>query len=88
MSLRGFGPYAVGQALRLLGHYEDYALDSWCQNQLTRRGRVATPLALARRYGRFNEYRGLALWMDLTAPWHAEGPFASEGQTALSLAPA
>ncbi len=82
-SLHGFGPYAVGQALRLAGHYGDYALDSWCKNKLSERGLGATERALARRYKGFGEYRGLALWMELTAPWHGEGPFAREGQTPL-----
>ena len=82
-SLHGYGPYAVGQALRLAGHYQDYALDSWCKNKLSERGLRASDRALARRYKSFGDYRGLALWMDLTAPWHGEGPFALEGQSPL-----
>ena len=36
LQLPGFGPYAAGQALRLLGdgYYEDLALDSWCRARL------------------------------------------------------
>lgn len=78
LDFKGLGPYAVGQALRLAGHYEDYALDSWCTATLKKRGQGWSPRALARRYGRFGEYRGLALWMDLTAPWHGEGPYAEQ----------
>ena len=75
LALPGFGPYAVGQALRLLGHYEDLALDSWCRAKLkerTRGGRVPSERTVLRRYARFGEYRGLALWVDLTRDWHLQ----------------
>ena len=73
LDLPGFGPYAAGQALRLLGRYDDLALDSWCRAKLARLGRRVKPPSDAtvwRRYSRFGKYRGLALWMDLTADWH------------------
>ncbi len=75
LDLPGFGPYATGQALRLLGHYEDLALDSWCRAKLAERsprGRVPSTAAITRRYRRFGRYRGLALWLDLTRSWHLE----------------
>ena len=52
LDLPGFGPYAAGQALRLLGHYEDLALDSWCRAKLARLGQRSKPpsdAALRRR---------------------------------------
>jgi len=75
LALPGFGPYAAGQALRLLGRYDDLALDSWCRARLAARskgGRVPTDRSVWRRYAGFGRYRGLALWMDLTAHWHGE----------------
>jgi 3-methyladenine DNA glycosylase/8-oxoguanine DNA glycosylase len=75
LTLKGFGPYAAGQALRLLGHYEDLALDSWCRAQLraqTPNGRDPSERSIARRYAGFGRYRGLALWVDLTRSWHLE----------------
>lgn len=75
-ALRGFGPYAAGQALRLLGHYDRLALDSWCRARLRELdGRRAPPSdrAVERRYAPFAPWQGLALWMDLTADWHGEG---------------
>lgn len=75
MQLRGFGPYAAGQAMRLLGHYEALALDSWCRAELATRnpsGRAPSDAAVARRYAPFAPYQGLALWLDLTARWHGE----------------
>jgi len=75
LGIRGFGPYAAGQALRLLGRHQDLALDSWCRGKLQRlhkRRRPPSDAAVARRYASFGDYRGLALWMDLTADWHGE----------------
>ena len=76
LALRGFGPYAAGQALRLCGHYEQLALDSWCRARLAALGGRARPpsdRAVARRYARWAPFQGLALWLDLTAAWHGEG---------------
>ena len=73
LALPGFGPYAAGQALRLLGRYDDLALDSWCRTKLARIRRRKKPPSdetIRRSYARFGQYRGLALWMDLTADWH------------------
>jgi len=75
-ALLGFGPYAVGQAMRLFGHYEELALDSWCRARLAEldgRKKPPTDRTVARRYARFRPYQGLALWLDLTAAWHGEG---------------
>ncbi|MBL8726961.1 MAG: Fe-S cluster assembly protein HesB [Planctomycetes bacterium] len=75
VALRGFGPYAAGQAMRLLGHYEHLALDSWCRARLKELDGRRTPpsdRAVARRYAKFAPFQGLALWLDLTAEWHGE----------------
>lgn len=73
-SLRGIGPYAAGQALRLIGRYDDLALDSWCRNTIERlTGSKKTDPQIADAYAAFGRHRGLALWMDLTADWHGEG---------------
>lgn len=73
LTIRGFGPYAAGQALRLLGHYDDLALDSWCRSRLAElRGKAKPPSdrTVAREYRSFGRYAGLALWLDLTRHWH------------------
>ena len=73
LSLRGFGPYAAGQAMRLFGHYEELAIDSWCRARLAELASSKRPpsdRAIARRYAKFRPFQGLALWMDLTAEWH------------------
>lgn len=79
-ALHGFGPYAAGQAMRLLGRYDDLALDSWCRATLTQKlGRKQPPSdrAIARRYATFGAWQGLALWCDLTAEWHGEAGSAA-----------
>ena len=69
----GFGPYAAGQALRLLGRYDDLALDSAVRARL---GGPGGDRALARRYASFGPHAGLALWMDFCRTWldHPEVP--------------
>ncbi|MCA8948000.1 MAG: Fe-S cluster assembly protein HesB, partial [Planctomycetes bacterium] len=70
LALRGFGPYAAGQAMRLLGHYNELALDSWCRARLAELdGRKQPPSdrTIQRRYAKYRPYEGLVLWLDLTA---------------------
>ncbi len=88
LALHGFGPYAAGQAMRLCGHYDKLALDSWCRARLGELGGSRRPPAdrtVERRYARFAPFQGLALWLDLTAEWHGEGtqrsaPSAARGK--------
>lgn len=79
LALHGFGPYAAGQAMRLCGHYDRLALDSWCRARLAEmagRSKAPSDRTVERRYARWAPYQGLALWLDLTADWHGEGPHA------------
>lgn len=72
-ALPGFGPYAAGQAMRLLGRHRELALDSWCRARLAQlAGRPPGDHEVERAYRAFGEHAGLALWMDLTASWHGE----------------
>jgi 3-methyladenine DNA glycosylase/8-oxoguanine DNA glycosylase len=72
LALPGFGPYAAGQALRLLGRYDDLALDSWVRKRAAELHGLPAgdDRAIARRYAEFEDFAGLALWMDVTAEWH------------------
>ena len=73
LALEGFGPYAAGQALRLFGHHEDLALDSWCRatwTKLRAKNRPPADATIAREYRHFGKWQGLGLWLDLTAQWH------------------
>lgn len=69
----GFGPYAAEGLLRILGRHDFLALDSWVRQkyrQLHRGPAKKTDVSIARRYARFKEHRGLALWLELTREWH------------------
>ncbi|HXM79702.1 MAG TPA: Fe-S cluster assembly protein HesB [Thermoanaerobaculia bacterium] len=73
---RGFGPYAAEGLLRILGRHDFLALDSWVRQkyrQLHPGPAKKTDASIARRYARFGEHRGLALWLELTREWHEEG---------------
>ncbi len=70
--VKGVGDYAAETLLRLVGRYDGLALDSWVRGKFARmygRGRPVTDKKIARRYARFCEWQGLALWCDMTRDW-------------------
>ena len=81
VSIKGVGPYAAGNLMRLLGHYRHLALDSWCRPQYSkiyRNGRKVSDRTIARHYGKYGQWGGLVLWLDLTREWFgdvSERPF-------------
>jgi 3-methyladenine DNA glycosylase/8-oxoguanine DNA glycosylase len=75
--LPGFGPYATGHLLRLLGRYDHLALDSWTRGKLARlRGtrRPPSDRAMRRWYAPYGRFAGLAMWLEVTADWHGPAP--------------
>jgi 3-methyladenine DNA glycosylase/8-oxoguanine DNA glycosylase len=71
-TIKGVGDYAAENLLRLIGRYDGLALDSWTRAKFYRvrnGGRRASDNKIARYYARFKEWRGLALWCDLTQDW-------------------
>ena len=70
--VKGVGPYAAENLLKLLGRYDGLALDSWTRAKffsVRNNGRKTTDKKIARYYSRFQEWRGLALWCDMTRDW-------------------
>lgn len=70
--VKGVGNYAAENLLKLLGRYDGLALDSWTRArffEIRNSGRQANDKKIARYYARFNEWRGLALWCDVTRDW-------------------
>ena len=70
--VKGVGDYAAENLLKLLGRYDGLALDSWTRArffELRNNGRKANDKKIARYYARFNEWRGLAIWCDVTRDW-------------------
>ena len=70
--VKGVGPYAAENVLKLIGRYDGLALDSWTRAkfyQVRNNGRKTTDKKIARYYSSFKEWRGLVLWCDMTRDW-------------------
>jgi N-glycosylase/DNA lyase len=70
--VKGVGDYAAENLLKLVGRYDVLALDSWVRGKFKKvrgRGRACDDKRIARFYSRFGEWRGLALWCDMTRDW-------------------
>ena len=73
--LKGFGDYAAENLLKLLGRYDGMALDSWLRAQFYKkhnRERVCSDKRIERHYKKFGEWKGLAIWCDMTERWFDE----------------
>ena len=71
-SVKGVGNYAAENVLKLIGRYDGLALDSWTRAKfatMRNNGRVANDKKILRFYARFNSWRGLVLWCDMTREW-------------------
>jgi N-glycosylase/DNA lyase len=74
-TVRGIGPYAAGNLLRLAGRYEHLGLDSWVRKQwrmLHARGHKVSDARIERFYEQYGEWRGLMFWLEMTRDWHDE----------------
>jgi 3-methyladenine DNA glycosylase/8-oxoguanine DNA glycosylase len=72
-SVKGVGPYAVGNILKLLGRYDELGIDSWCRKQFSamhKKGRPVKDSVIEKHYSKFGEWKGLFFWMDLTKEWY------------------
>jgi 3-methyladenine DNA glycosylase/8-oxoguanine DNA glycosylase len=70
--VKGVGDYAAENLLKLVGRYDVLALDSWVRAKFAKvrnGGRACDDKKIARFYSRFREWRGLALWCDMTRDW-------------------
>jgi 3-methyladenine DNA glycosylase/8-oxoguanine DNA glycosylase len=70
--VKGVGDYAAENLLKLVGRYDVLALDSWVRATFARtrnNGRKTADKKIARYYSRFDHWRGLALWCDMTKDW-------------------
>ena len=77
-AIKGMGPYAVGNMLRLLCRHDSLALDSWVRAQFSsihKNGRKVSDKVIERHYERFGEWRGLLFWLEMVRSWH-DGKFS------------
>jgi len=70
--VKGVGDYAAENMLKLLGRYDGLALDSWLRAQFYKthnRGNVCADKKIDKFYHQFGQWKGLAMWCDMTASW-------------------
>lgn len=67
--LKGFGDYAAGNMLRLLGHFDRLATDTECRavyrNSINGGAAAADDKEIAAYYAPFGRWQGLVQWMDV-----------------------
>ncbi|MBI1803602.1 MAG: hypothetical protein HY033_10870 [Ignavibacteriae bacterium] len=72
-SVKGIGPYAAGNILKLLGRYDYLGIDSWCRKkffEIHKNGRTSSDKVIERFYEPFGKWRGLFFWLDVTKHWY------------------
>ena len=72
MATKGIGPYAAGNLLKLVGHYDPLSLDRWIRPKFAAvhgLKKVPDDSAIQRHYRRVGRWQGLVLWLDLTRDW-------------------
>jgi hypothetical protein len=74
-TVKGIGPYAAGNILKLTGRYDYLGLDSWVRTQyagLRRGGRRVKDSTIEKDYTQFGRWRGLFFWLEMTRTWHGD----------------
>lgn len=67
--VKGVGDYAADNLLKLVGHYDGLALDSFLRGQFYkthRGGEKCSDKEIEKYYERFGKWRGLVMWCDMT----------------------
>jgi len=71
-SIKGVGDYAAENLLKLVGRYDGLALDSWLRAQFYKKHNadlVCDDREIEKHYEQFGDWRGLAIWCDMTERW-------------------
>lgn len=70
-ALKGFGAYAAGSIMRLLGHHDRPSIDTEIRTMFTKRHnngqRPENDAIIREHYVQYGQWRGLVMWMDLIA---------------------
>ncbi len=72
-SVKGIGPYAAGNILKLLGRYDYLGLDSWCRQkfyEIHKYGRKVSDRTIEKFYEPYGTWKGLFFWLDVTKDWY------------------
>jgi N-glycosylase/DNA lyase len=73
LDVRGIGPYAAGNLMKLVGRYDYLGLDSWVRQQffkLHKNGRKVQDSTIEKHYATYGRWRGLFFWFEMTRHWH------------------
>lgn len=73
--VKGVGDYAAENMLKLLGRYDGLALDSWLRAEFYKkhnREKMCPDKKIERHYNKFGNWKGLAMWCDMTERWFDE----------------
>lgn len=71
--VKGVGDYAAENLLKLVGRYDGLALDSFLRGEFYKRhnnGAACPDKQIEAFYEKFGDWRGLAIWCDMTEKWH------------------
>ena len=74
-SVKGIGPYAAGNIMKLIGRYDYLGLDSWVRAkyyELHHNNRKVLDSTIERHYAAYGKWRGLFFWLEMTRHWHDE----------------
>lgn len=72
--VKGVGDYAAENLLKLVGRYDGLALDSWLRAGFYKKhndNKKCDDKKIERYYAKFGDWRGLAIWCDMTEDWFA-----------------
>lgn len=75
--IKGFGDYAVGNLMKLLGRYDFMGFDSWNRKQFTikhNNGNSCSDEQITEFYAKYGKWAGLFFWMDITEEWYFKEP--------------
>lgn len=70
--VKGVGDYAAENLLKLIGRYDGLALDSWLRGGFFKkhnREKQCSDKKIEKHYRKFGEWKGLAIWCDMTRSW-------------------
>jgi len=73
--IKGFGDYAAENLLKLLGRYDGLTLDSWLRARfyaMHNGDKKCADKKIEKHYAKFGEWKGLAIWCDMTETWFDE----------------
>lgn len=71
--VKGIGPYAAENLLKLAGRYGHLGLDSWVRKryaELRHGGRRVSDRTIERAYAVFGDWKGLVFWLEMTREWY------------------